>query len=51
MGENDFALLADWRDRIAVQKLVAQAEDPLPYTCVTHLSTVLVERESVRALG
>lgn len=37
--------------RIAVQKLVAQAENPLPYTCVTHLSTALVERESVRALG
>lgn len=37
--------------RLAVQKLVARVEDPLPYTCVTHLSTTLVERESVRSIG
>lgn len=36
--------------RMAVQKLVAQAENPLPYSSVTHLSTTLVKRESVRTL-
>lgn len=36
--------------RIAVRKLIEQVERPTTYTCVTHLSTAFVERESVRSL-
>ena len=36
--------------RIAVRKLIEQVEQPTEYTCVTHLSTRFVERESVRSL-
>ena len=36
--------------RMAASKLIQQCEDPAPYTCVTHLSTIFVERESVRRL-
>ena len=36
--------------RMAARKLIDQAEGAEPYTCVTHLSTTLVERESVRKL-
>lgn len=36
--------------RIAVRLLIDQAEHPRGYTCVTHMSTTFVERESVRAL-
>ena len=36
--------------RIAVRKLIEQVEHPTPYTCVTHMSTTFVERDSVRAL-
>ncbi len=36
--------------RIAVRKLIEQVEHPMPYTCVTHMSTTFVERESVRSL-
>lgn len=36
--------------RIAVRKLIEQVEHTTPYTCVTHLSTTFVERESVRSL-
>ena len=36
--------------RIAVRKLIEQVEHPTPYTCVTHMSTTFVERESVRPL-
>ena len=36
--------------RIAVRKLIEQVEHPTPYTCVTHMSTTFVERESVRSL-
>lgn len=37
--------------RLAVRKLVSLVEEPSPYTSVTHLSTALVERESVRELA
>ncbi len=37
--------------RMAVRKIVEQAENPAPYTCVTHVSTALVKRDSVRVLG
>ena len=36
--------------RLATRKLIEQAEGPEPFTCVSHLSTTLVERESVRKL-
>ena len=36
--------------RLAAKKLLEQAEESPRYTCVTHLSTRLVERKSVRAL-
>lgn len=36
--------------RIAVRRLIEQVEHPTPYTCVTHMSTTFIERESVRAL-
>lgn len=36
--------------RIAVRRLIEQVEHPTPYTCVTHMSTAFIERESVRAL-
>lgn len=36
--------------RIAVRHLIEQAEHPKNYTCVTHMSTTFVERESVRPL-
>ena len=36
--------------RIAVRKLIEQVEHPTRYTCVTHMSTTFVERDSVRAL-
>ena len=36
--------------RIAVRKLIEQVEHPKAYTCVTHLSTTFIERESVRSL-
>lgn len=37
--------------RLAVRKLVSLVEEPSPYTSVTHLSTALVKRESVRELA
>ncbi len=36
--------------RLAAKKLLEQAEEPPRYTCVTHLSTRLVERRSVHEL-
>lgn len=36
--------------RMAVRKLIEQVEHPTPYTSVTHLSTMFIERESVRSL-
>ncbi|AEB06485.1 transcriptional regulator, LacI family [Coriobacterium glomerans PW2] len=36
--------------RMAVQRLIAQTESQKPFTCVTHVSTSLVERESVRSV-
>ena len=36
--------------RMAARKLIERAENPEPFTCVTHLSTAFVERESVRTL-
>ena len=35
---------------IAVRRLLELTSNARPYTCVSHLSTALVERESVRAL-
>ena len=35
--------------RMALERLIQQAENPQPYTCVTHVSTTIVERESARA--
>ena len=35
---------------IATHRLMEQIREPRDYTCVTHLSTTFVERQSVRFL-
>lgn len=37
--------------RMAVERLIEQAEHRRAYSCVTHVSTTLVERESVRTIS
>lgn len=37
--------------RMATHKLIEQSENPAPYTCVTHVSTIFVERESVKRIA
>lgn len=37
--------------RMAVRKLIKHANQPQPFTYVTHVSTRFIERESARALA